>query len=181
MTSSIAPFTPPAGSLDTDDHSLDLINDNSKRIVSMRINTSDFGRVKAMAKRLKARDSEVLRFVLRLGLAEMSALCRRGATPQEMLGAFALHGPALVDHFELNEARLDQLLNADRGEAPVTLEDLELLVVAAQSTRLLAFRLQELTGTAVVPEDARTFLRTYLEAKYSNPDSRVRSDAPPAN
>jgi len=149
-----------------DEHGLELVNDNSKRIVSMRINTSDFGRIKAIAKRLKTRDSDVLRFVLRLGLAEILTLCHGESTADDLLKVFALHGPALVRHFDLNAAQLDRLLNAGRDVRPVSADDLELLIVASQSQRLLALRLHELLGIMVPVEEAVTFLRTHLETKY---------------
>lgn len=166
MAGSIAPFTSLPGLSLMDEHGLELINDNSKRIVSIRINTSDFGRIKAIAKRLKVRDSDVLRFVLRMGLGEILTLCQSEPSPAALLKVFAAHEPALVRHFDLNAAQLDRLLNAGREAHPVSADDLELIIVASQSQRLLALRLHELLGVIVPVEDAIAFLGHHLLTRY---------------
>jgi hypothetical protein len=150
---------------------VELINDNSKRSVSIRINTSDFGRVKAISRRLKIRESDVFRFLLKVGLAEVSALCRGNASPQELLGVFAAHGAELVRHFDLNAQRLAQIINLDPRDNGVRVEaeDLELIAISAFPERYLALRMQELMGTPLTAESALPALRAYLEAKYLSP------------
>ncbi len=149
---------------------MELINDNSKRSVSIRINTSDFGRIKAISRRLKVRESEVFRFLVKVGLAEVSALCRSNATAEELLGAFAAHSAELVSHFNLNARRLGQVLNADsHGDGiKIDSDDLELLAMTAFPTRYLAMRLQEMLGHPVAPDAAQQTLRKYLEDKYQS-------------
>ena len=147
---------------------MELINDNSKRSVSIRINTSDFGRIKAVSRRLKVRESDVFRFLVKIGLAEISALCRSNASAQELLAAFAVHGAELVSHFNLNARRLDQVINAGSlsSRPPVETDDLELIAMSALPERYLALRLQELVGHPVSPDAALQALQDYLEDKY---------------
>lgn len=149
----------------------DLINDNSKRSVSIRINTSDFGRIKAVSKRLKVRESDVFRFLVKVGLAEVAALCDNGADTSDLLAVFASHGRGLVGHFNLNARRLEQIINGDpRSEQRrVEADDLELIALSVLPERYLALRLQELLGRPVSPEDAQDALREYLESKYLAP------------
>lgn len=146
----------------------DLINDNSKRSVSIRINTSDFGRIKAVSRRLKVRESDVFRFLVKVGLAEVAALCDSGADARDLLGVFASHGRDLVGHFNLNARRLEQVINGEqRGDQRrVEADDLELIALSVLPERYLALRLQELVGQPVAPEDAQQALRDYLEGKY---------------
>ncbi len=156
---------------------LDTINDNSKRSVSIRINTSDFGRIKGISRRLKVRESEVFRFLIKVGLAEVSAMCRNTATTQELLGAFAAHGAELVSHFSLNARRLGQVLNTESrpGGIKVETDDLELIAMSAFPARYLALRLQELVGHPVAPGAASDSLRNYLEKKYLSPNDQAQA------
>ncbi len=156
---------------------LDTINDNSKRSVSIRINTSDFGRIKAISRRLKVRESEVFRFLIKVGLTEVSAMCRNTATTQELLGAFAAHGAELVSHFSLNARRLDLLLNSESrpGGIKVETDDLELIAMSAFPARYFALRLQELVGHPVDPGAVSDELRKYLEEKYLSPRDQAQT------
>jgi hypothetical protein len=150
----------------------DLINDNSKRSVSIRINTSDFGRIKAVSRRLKVRESDVFRFLVKVGLAEVAALCDSGAGSRDLLGVFAAHGRDLVGHFNLNARRLEQVINGEQRGDPggrVEADDLELIALSVLPERYLALRLQELLGRPVAPELAQDALRDYLEGKYLAP------------
>ncbi len=144
------------------------IVDNSKRSVSIRINTSDYGRIKAIGRRLKVRESDVFRFLLKIGLRETTALSQTKPSFEQLLKMFASHAADLVSHFNLSGRRLEQLLQAgDEGSAPVIAEqDIELLAASILPERYLAMRLHELTGADVPPAAAQKFLQTYLEAKY---------------
>jgi len=150
------------------------IEENSKRIVSLRMNTSDYGRVKAIARRFRARDSEVLRLLLKVGLDELDSLYRQDVDTPTLAGQVAMHGATLVDHLALSARRLDEALNAGRVPTErVAVEDLELVVLAAGSPSALAGRLEALTGTPVTAAGALAALRDYLLCKYA----RLSSDA----
>ncbi|MGD9601214.1 MAG: hypothetical protein AB7O21_15800 [Gammaproteobacteria bacterium] len=145
-----------------------LIEENSKRIVSLRMNTSDYGRVKAIARRFRVRDSEVLRMLLKVGLDELDSLYQQDVETPALAGQMAAHGATLVEHLALSARRLDEALNAGRVPAArIAPEDLELVVLAAGSPAVLAGRLQALTGTSVTAGDALVALQDYFLRKYA--------------
>jgi len=146
----------------------DVINDNSKRSISIRINTSDYGRIKAVSRRLRVRESDVFRFLVKIGLAEIAALCNSNSTSLDLLKVFATHGGPLVSHFKLNARRLDQVINQTaRGtDVGIEMKDLELLAMTIFPERFLFYRLQELLGQAIDGSNVMDELKRYLEAKY---------------
>ncbi len=146
----------------------ELINDNSKRSISLRISTSDFGRIRAIGRRLKARESDVFRFLVKIALTEIELLCDSSLERTDLLRIFATHGAQLIGHFNLNARRLDQIINIDAATRTTRIDadDLELLSMSAFPERYLALRLQELTGKPVPAEDALVTLYNYLEVKY---------------
>lgn len=177
MSDLVAIRHPSAATLAMEQPGPEVINDNSKRSISIRINTSDFGRIKAVSRRLKVRESDVFRFLVKIGLAEISALCRSDASGQELLGAFAAHGAELVSHFKLNARQLDQVINADprNNGTQVDADDLELIALSALPERYLAPRLQELVGHPVTPDAVHQTLQSYLGNKYLSPGGSAKT------
>jgi hypothetical protein len=145
-----------------------VINDNSKRSISIRINTSDYGRIKEASRRLRVRESEVFRFLVKIGLSEIEALYQSNATKLDLLQAFAAHSADFVSHFNLNATRLDQIINRpDRPDEPqVEMDDLELLVMSLFPERFLSYRLQEITKRPIDPAKVLDELQNYLLNKY---------------
>ena len=147
------------------------INDNSKRSISVRINTSDYGRIKAIARRLKIREPEVFRFVLRAGLADIAPLSHTRSSIEDLLSMFATRGRELIEHFKLNARRLNQILNGEDSAVGARIDqaDLELLAMSNLPDYMLVLRLQELTGRSVEPAHVHTELCRYLTQKYLIP------------
>ena len=147
------------------------INDNSKRSISVRINTSDYGRIKAIARRLKIREPEVFRFVLRAGLADIAPLSNSRSSLEDLLSMFATRGRELIEHFKLNARRLNQILNGEDSAVGARIDqaDLELLAMTNLPAYMLVLRLQELTGHSVDPAQVHTEWCRYLTEKYLVP------------
>ena len=140
---------------------------DSKRSVSLRLNQSDYERIRTIAKRMRARESEVFRFLLRLALAEVAPLDNTRATGAELLPAFASYAQEFASHFQLDTRRIDRVINS--GANPSNLvdeDDIELLAMAGAAHRYLAVRVTELTGKDVRPDDALPAMRDYLDKKY---------------
>ena len=57
----------------SDDHH-SQVHDNAKRSISLRIHTTDYGKIRLIARRLRVRDSDVFRFLLRVALARLAPL-----------------------------------------------------------------------------------------------------------
>lgn len=154
-----------------------FVNDNAKRSVSLRVNTSDFGRIKAIAQRLHARESDVFRFAIRIALSKLAPLYDSNARGGALMPVFAECGTAVAEHFNLDARRLAHVLNADVDDEArrVDMDDVELLSMAGVPDRYLAMRLQELLGEEVAPGEAMERLCRYIEDKYLPPAARGRS------
>ena len=146
------------------------IDDNAKRSVSIRINTSDYGRVKWLARQLRAKESDVFRFLLRSGLESVAPMydsTRR--TQAAIVSMLTTLGPELAQHFKLDPKRLQEWaaeLTAGTG-LEIAAEDLELLQMLPVSADFVRMRLAALTGAAAQGEDVRQALASYLVKKYS--------------
>lgn len=130
------------------DLSKDVIDD-SKRSVSFRLKTSDYGCIKTIARRKKMRESDVFRYLLRSSLNAMSPLYGSNTVNSEIMRDLSA---------------IEQLSNADIRRLDSS--DLELLALAVQPLRFLARRLSELTGASVDTKNVITELHNYLQQKY---------------
>lgn len=154
-------------------------NPDTKRSISLRMNQSDYDRIRTIAKRMRTRESDVFRFLLRLALAQVAPLDNSRNTGAELLPAFVNFPVELANHFELDADRIQRVINHGADPAnEVEEQDIELLAMAGQSHRYLALRISELTGKDVGTDEVLPALRQYLERKYlQRPAARNNSDS----
>jgi hypothetical protein len=119
--------------------------DSRKQAVSIRMSRSDVRNIKRLAERLGARDSDVIRFAIKLMLGRLAPLqdpsvCGRGLVP-----VFIDAGPELMRHFELDAARLSTIINdgvdADRRVEP---DDIQLIALSGIQRSYLKLRVSGL-------------------------------------
>lgn len=144
--------------------------DKKKQIVSLRMNTSDLRKIKDMAKRLRVRESDVLRFAIRSTLRKLSPLYDSGAKGSELIPVLIEFGPELMSYFELDAFQLESLVNGDMDESgrKVDRADLELLAMAGMQENYVYMKLREVSSAAVEPQGLSSLLREYLYEKYVN-------------
>ena len=103
-----------------------------KQAISLRLSAADIRRIKKLAQRLGARDSDVVRFAIKMMLHRMLPLTDSAMQGRSLVPGLADWGPEVVNHFELDVATLDEIVN---GEVPdqerVATEDLALLTMAS--------------------------------------------------
>lgn len=147
---------------------------DTKRSISLRINQSDYDRIRTIAKRMRTRESDVFRFLLRLALAQLAPLDNGRNAGAELLPAFVNFPVELASHFELDSDRIQRVINHGADPENVVDErDIELLAMAGQSHRYLALRISELTGEEIGADDVLPAMRRYLERKYRHrPEAR---------
>ncbi len=145
-----------------------LPNDKAKRSVSLRVNASDHTKIKAIARRLRVRESDVFRFALRLALAKLAPLHDANVKGAGLMSVFADCGTEIAGYFNLDARQLDRIINqgVDNGGRQVSGEDVELLAMSAMPDRYLSVRLKELANVDVRPLAAAEFVRRYLNDKY---------------
>jgi hypothetical protein len=145
---------------------------NRKAAVSVRVGAADVSKLKAIAKRLGVRDSDVFRYAVKNSLEQLAPLVDPAVSGRHLLPVFVEAGPRLLRFFELDAARLAEIVNSgvQDPEALVAPEDLTLLSMAGVQESYALVRLSELLdqSTQIPPEKDGLVdvLREYLYEKY---------------
>ena len=131
--------------------------DSRKQAVSIRMSLSDIRHIKLLAKRLGARESDVLRFAIKTMLERLSPLQDPKAGGRSLVPVFMESGAELMRHFELDASSLSGIINEgvedDRRVEP---DDIRLI---AQSGNRRSPLLSE-------AETREKSLQRYLYEKY---------------
>jgi len=135
----------------------------------MRIDVSDFAKVKAVANRLRARESDVFRFAIKLAMAKLAPLYDNRMTGSDLVPVFVDCGTELLNHFNLDARRLDAIINGDLGDEAdrVEMEDIDLLAMSTMPERYLLVRLKEIANGHADASNAHELLADYLLEKYA--------------
>jgi Arc/MetJ-type ribon-helix-helix transcriptional regulator len=144
-----------------------------KQAISVRIGESDLSRVRRLARRLGARDSDVIRAAIKALLAQWSPLQDATIRGRSLVPLFLENGTELFRYFDLDAPRLESIINEGvSAEARVAIADIELIAMSGLQRSLLHWRLGR-TGAAGANEQARggeepveQSLRQYLYEKY---------------
>ena len=105
------------------------MDENKHPVVSVRLCHSDLERIEKIARRLRVRESEVIRFALRLAFAKLAPLLDQNARGQDLIPVFLECGSELTRHFDLDPRTLDVIINGglEDAEKRVDSKDLELI------------------------------------------------------
>jgi len=145
---------------------------NRKAAVSVRIGAADVNKLKAIAKRLGVRDSDVFRYAVKSSLEQLEPLVDPAVAGRHLLPLFVEAGPRLLRFFDLDAARLAEIVNSGvrDPETLVAPEDLTLLSMAGLQQSYALVKLSELLDrtTQIPPEKDGLvdILREYLYEKY---------------
>ena len=145
--------------------------ESRKQAVSIRMNPADLRKVKELARRLSARDSDVIRFAVKAMLGRLAPLFDPQSRGRALVPALVEVGTEFLRFFELDSSRLDALIN-DEVEDPekrVSLEDLALLALAGVKEPYAALKLSELNQMderLLHSGDLTSSIRQYLYEKY---------------
>ena len=144
------------------------IEDNAKRSVSIRINTSDYGRIKAISNQFKTRESSVFRFLLASGLQELAPLYGLCDSREELVELLCDQGPELTVSFDMDIAEWQRVLAQVNRNHAVMLDkhDIEIIMLAGTSVGTAAAKLATVTGLQVDVDGLRVALKRYLREKY---------------
>lgn len=149
-----------------------------KRIVSVRMSTADLTKIKGIAARLQVRDSDVMRFAVRMGLTRLAPLYDPGVTGSELLPAFIECGAELASYFDMDARQLESIINGgmDPSERRVDKADIELLSRSSAGEHAVNIKLQELADRPLRPLGPSSLLRQYLYEKYVYDTDRVEKE-----
>lgn len=146
---------------------IDDIQDDARRSVSVRINTSDYGRLKAIAGRLGVRESDVFRHLVRTGIGRLMRVLFGNEPRSGRYRLLVSLVAELGEDFALSAAECAALLESSSA-APLALDedDIQLIAMSAshpqQACSLLASRLNEPIESAALT----LRLGRYLEEKH---------------
>jgi len=158
--------------------------ESRKRAVSVRMNSADVRKVKKVAQRLAVRDSDVIRFAVKCMLARLGPLYDPEVRGRNLVPVFVESGAELLRFFELDAARLEQIINDGVDSSKrVDRDDVALLALSGGQEAYAALLLSELNrderSHSQVAELSAS-LRQYLYDKYvyrGNGDSRRDGDS----
>jgi hypothetical protein len=119
--------------------------DSRKQAVSIRMNAADIRNVKKLAKRLGVRDSDVIRFAVKVMLGKLAPLYDPHVTGRKLVPVFVESGTDIFRHFELDAVRLDTIINdgAD-AESRVDQDDVQLIAMSGIQQSYAKLRLSSL-------------------------------------
>jgi hypothetical protein len=101
-----------------------------KQAVSVRMNRSDIRYIKQLADRLEVRESDVIRFAIKIMLEQLSPLQDPKATGRSLLPVFMGLGVELMRHFELDAGQLAAIINDGVEDARrVEPDDIQLIAM----------------------------------------------------
>ncbi len=153
---------------DSTEHLKKLIDDDAMRSISFRIHVSDYGRLRFLSKKLRIRNSEVFRLLVRIALEHLAPLYDESTTEESRLVLLATLGPQLASYFNYDAAALKAKFrwrSAD-GQFLVEDEDFELVATCGVSNNLVKRRLEGILGLDIAIEDLHDVLHDYLIEKY---------------
>lgn len=158
---------------------------NRKKAISVRIGEADLNNLRRLAKRLGARDSDVIRVAIKSLLSKLSPLHDINVRGHSLVPVFLENGTELFRHFDLDTPRLDRIINDGVQDSDrVELEDIQLIAMSGIQRSYLKWRLErvnqvgsvsEFKANAAAPDNAQVeqTLRRYLYEKYVH----VRNEA----
>jgi hypothetical protein len=153
-----------------------------KELVTVRLCHSDVERIQTLASRLHVRESDVIRFALRLVFAKLAPLHDQNARGRDLIPVFLECGPELAYHFDLDSRTLESIVNGDLDDPrkKVDSHDLEILAISHLMPGYhFETKLRGLPDTETGRLDFSKPLQQYLHDKYIGPDNTQQSAATP--
>jgi hypothetical protein len=145
--------------------------ESRKQALSIRVSAADVRKMKKLAQRLGARESDVIRFAVKCMLARLSPLYDTDVKGRNLVPVFVESGSELLRFFDLDSARLDGIIND--GVEPskrVDRDDIALLAMSGAQAPYAALMLNELSAGERNDKpsegEVSTSLRQYLYEKY---------------
>ncbi len=145
----------------------------------MRLGTGDIRKIKKLAECFGVRDTDVIRYAIRGMLGRLAPLHDGSARGRSLVPVFVEAGSELLQHFDLDAARLDAIINdgAARG-LRVDSDDIALIAMSAIQQRYVLLKLNALGHEPTGDAGLSASLRNYLYEKYVYPHAAEGTFAP---
>ena len=154
--------------------------EGQKQAVSLRLGAAEIRKIKRLAKRLGVRDSDVIRYALKVQLSRLAPLCDPNVRGRALMPVFVDAGIEILQYFELDEESLERIINDGvEQEGRVDQNDLQLMAMMGMQRGYAKLSLRDLQKSlAAVPESVgknqmddtlSTSFRRHLYVKYVKP------------
>jgi hypothetical protein len=162
------------------------MSNGRKQAISLRISAADLRKVKKLAQRLGARDSDVIRFALKMMLERLEPLSDQNVRGRDLVPVIIDAGRDILHHFELDFERLQEIVNSGVAkDQEVEPEDLRLLAAAAIQQTYVQLKLSKITPgsdieqrrSSQMGDPLNDRLRSYFYAKYAETERSVDAAA----
>jgi len=121
--------------------------DSRKQAVSIRMSAADIRSVKRLAERLGVRDSDVIRFAVKVMLGRLAPLHDLGVRGKSLVPVFVESGTDIFRHFELDALRLDSIINQGADpDARVDSDDIQLIAMSGIQQSYAKLRLSSINN-----------------------------------
>ena len=142
--------------------------DNKNCCISVRLSKTERRKIKATAKKLQVRSSDVVRYAIRTALTRLSAFHNPELCGTALMPTVIEHCNELNRHFDLDADKLDEIINAETKEMEklVARKDIELLALCGMSVDVIQKRFQQVTGIELEKNEVNQFMKNYLAEKY---------------
>ena len=153
------------------------VQNTRKQAVSLRLKVSDINRIKRLAERIGASESDVIRYAVKVMLARLSPLCDPAVRGRSLVPMFINSGVDILHHFALDQERLEEIINGDAPSAErIDSEDLQLMALMGVQRDYARVNLRQmqkpsksaLTGNKL-DDTLTTSFRRHLYSKYVEP------------
>ncbi len=143
-------------------------SEDSKKIVSVRVNQSDLEKVRRISQRLRVRESRVLRFAIKIMLNRLGPLYAPHANGTDLMPVFAELGHDMINYFQFDYTRLETIINGNVSDPKkrVDSEDIALVAINDMPAIYRYMKLRELSSQPVNQGALAESLRDYLYEKY---------------
>ncbi len=141
------------------------IMDNKNCCISIRLSESEQRKIKATAEKLQVRNSDIVRYAIRVVLTRLSALHSSEANGITLLPTMIEYCNELNRHFDLDADKLDKIINNETSQ-PVARNDIELLALCGMPVDIIQKRFFQVTGIEIGHNEVYQFMKDYLNDKY---------------
>lgn len=140
----------------------------NKKNISVRLTDSDLRSLKSLSTRLDIKESDLFRYAVKTAMHKVMPLLHRDLAGPEFLMALLDCGEEMLKHFEFDTHQLGKIVNSDQSQQiQVSVEDIELVAIAAVNEAYLVKRLIELGQDVPSKDFAYECLQSYIKDKYS--------------
>ena len=144
----------------------DLLVDNKKHTISMRLNNTDRSNVQSLAERLYVKESEIYRLAINFLLNRTHKLHDIGYAGSDLLPVFIELKTEMNVSFSFNKQQLSRIINS-RNVDPDKVVDMFVIELLMQSNdKLRQFLLNNPDTLLFEDPDIKTWINNYLYDKY---------------